>query len=119
MVSACPEEATLFDLLEGLLPADEEAAVHEHLDGCARCRAALAEAADSGADPTQHGQPPGSPQPTQPVAPGSRLGRYVVLHPVGRGGMGAVFAAYDPQLDRRVALKLLHLSGDAPLLEEA
>ena len=42
-----------------------------------------------------------------PIEPGSRLGRFVVLEQAGAGGMGVVYAAYDPQLDRRVALKLL------------
>jgi len=39
---------------------------------------------------------------------GTTLGRYVVLERIGAGGMGVVYAAYDPQLDRRIALKLLH-----------
>lgn len=43
---------------------------------------------------------------TLPVS-GARLGRYVILYPAGRGGMGEVFAAYDPALDRKVAVKLL------------
>lgn len=39
--------------------------------------------------------------------PGSKVGRYLVLDALGQGGMGEVDLAYDPQLDRRVALKLV------------
>lgn len=38
---------------------------------------------------------------------GSQLGRYIVLKPLGSGGMGIVYAGYDPELDRRVAIKVL------------
>jgi eukaryotic-like serine/threonine-protein kinase len=42
---------------------------------------------------------------------GASLGRYVVLGLLGRGGMGEVYAAYDPELDRKIALEILH-AGD-------
>ncbi len=43
---------------------------------------------------------------------GERLGRYLVLEKLGRGGMGTVFHAHDEIVDRPIALKLLH-SGTA------
>jgi len=49
------------------------------------------------------------------LAPGTRLGPYEVIAPIGAGGMGEVYSARDTRLDRTVALKILppHLA-DAP-----
>jgi eukaryotic-like serine/threonine-protein kinase len=41
------------------------------------------------------------------IEPGDSLGRYTVRALLGRGGMGEVFEAYDPELDRVVALKVI------------
>lgn len=43
-----------------------------------------------------------------PLSPGDRLGSYVIVGPLGAGGMGQVYKAHDQRLDRFVALKILH-----------
>ncbi len=42
---------------------------------------------------------------------GARIDRYVVISVLGAGAMGVVYAAYDPELDRKIALKLLKQRG--------
>ena len=82
-------------------------------------------------EPTPARARPARPRPPQgtddPLESGSALGRYVVLYRIGGGGMGVVYAAYDPELDRKIALKVLRprssaakrARGHRRLLEEA
>ncbi|MBF5044619.1 MULTISPECIES: serine/threonine-protein kinase [Myxococcaceae] len=127
--SPCLDENTLAALGTERLPAAERERAAAHLDGCAACRELLAALGhlDSALPASAAAAPLAAPAP-EALAPGAAVGRFIVLHPVGQGGMGRVYAAYDPQLDRRVALKLLHPEawgaeatheGRARLLREA
>jgi serine/threonine protein kinase len=42
-----------------------------------------------------------------PLPPGTRLGPYEIQSPIGAGGMGEVYRARDPRLEREVAVKIL------------
>lgn len=50
---------------------------------------------------------PTAPSEEHPLVPGTSAGRYLVLDRLAVGGMGFVYAAYDPDLDRKIALKIL------------
>jgi len=45
--------------------------------------------------------------PAELLPRGATVDRYVVVDPLGAGGMGVVYSAYDAVLDRKIALKLL------------
>ncbi len=48
----------------------------------------------------------------QSLARGTEVDRFIVLGLVGRGAMGEVYAAHDPELDRKIAIKLLRAGAD-------
>jgi len=93
----CPAADVLATFVAGELSAAEVEALELHLGECSACLAAVAHL----------GGPADDPDPT--LAPGALVDRYQILGLVGRGAFGRVYAAYDPVLDRKVALKLTRL----------
>ncbi|WP_224247829.1 serine/threonine-protein kinase [Hyalangium gracile] len=104
----CPDETTLSHLLVGGLQEERRAQVLSHVEGCADCQRVLAAGEDSGpASSVTSGEADAG----SFLARGATVSRYVVLERIGDGAMGVVYAAYDPELDRQVALKLLRPEG--------
>ena len=104
-METCPSENELLAFVGG----ESAGALETHLASCERCRVAVALLLSQ-----THG-----PRGVRGVLNrGESVGRYVVLELVGEGAMGRVYAAYDPVLDRKVALKLIHGIADGPEAQE-
>src|SRR4051812_34965078 len=98
--SVCIDEHTLLAFLRGTLAAETVASAEAHLAICSACADTAAWAAADLAHPSRAPGQEGHPF-IGALAPGTHVGRYQILDAVGRGGMGEVYAAYHPDLDRR------------------
>ncbi|ATB38149.1 hypothetical protein CYFUS_003580 [Cystobacter fuscus] len=105
---SCPPEEVLASFAAGTLGGAERQELEGHLARCSVCFEVVS-ALVAGAPPATSGSPPAHPSPV--LARGTAVGRYLVLDCIGSGGMGVVYSAYDPGLDRKIALKLLSPSG--------
>ncbi len=126
MSPRCPSPEAWQEYAAGRLDAPTREYFATHLSTCVDCQKIAGEAraehadaqtAEEAAAVTADVSPRAAerrqvrPEPPKPAevavaAPPQRIGRYLVLETLGVGGMGEVLLAYDPALDRRVAVKL-------------
>ncbi|HEX4451407.1 MAG TPA: protein kinase [Kofleriaceae bacterium] len=89
----CPDDNVLGAYVTRRLPDRERERVDEHLASCDACLTITCAAASDDRAPAEPDR--------------TSVGRYVLVEMIGRGGMGEVYVAHDPQLDRKIALKLV------------
>ena len=132
-LKACPDLNQLHKLVDGTLDEHTLSVVEEHLSTCESCRTQVERRIQStdwwkqarsslrissteyGADESEAGCSDvlSLLGPTDDPEKIGRIAEYEVIGVIGRGGMGVVFKAFDPRLNRFVAIKMLlpHLAA--------
>lgn len=105
---ACLSDADVAALLDGTLAAEARAAVERELAECDACRQLVGACFSDSRDARGAATPPSA---TMPL--GAVPARYRIDRVLGAGAMGVVFAGYDLDLARPVALKA-HRQPDDP-----
>jgi tetratricopeptide (TPR) repeat protein len=109
----CLDPETLAAYLDGLLAVEAIGSADRHIDRCQSCRGELSALAATHSFPAGSGGARHGDLDLLALSLEGKLGRYEILRELGRGNMGIVVRAYDPELHRAVAVKLLASSPGA------
>lgn len=104
MTTPCPDENTFLAFIDGDLPKDHAQELEAHIDQCPVCSELFVELGHLMLGQTE--DDPNS-QPQVMAQSPKTLGRYHLKRIVGAGGMGVVYEATDPELQRKVAIKII------------
>lgn len=116
----CPDDKTLQLFIAGRLAQGQEEQIEKHLEGCELCSKRLSELETKGkaaifrdiqaAHADDSAMATGGENQAIPSTIPKTIGHYKVIDVLGSGGMGAVYLAENPHLDRKVAVKVVKAS---------